>query len=77
MGKETYEKRLGAVLTITDFMSDMALRRSEEDVKWMWLSLSGMCRKYGEVFVAAAIEKSHEEAEQALMLYGHRKVALI
>lgn len=65
-----FEERLAAIQTINRFMGNLALRYKNDDMEKLWEALELMTARYGDIFVAAAINKNAAEAELALFRYG-------
>lgn len=64
------ERKIQAAATITEFMGGLARRYNAETMKALWKTLVAMQNKFGQVYVADAIDKDPVDAELALFRYN-------
>lgn len=65
----SFDERLKAFQVINSLMNDMARRYSFSEMEELWDAMDTMRTRYGDIFVADAINKDRKDAELALFRY--------
>ena len=69
MTEYTFSQKLAARQTLIDFMWSLSDKYSADEFKQLWKAMEVMRNKYGDIFVASAIQKDRNDAELALLRY--------
>ncbi|MBR3401557.1 MAG: hypothetical protein IKG67_04870 [Parasporobacterium sp.] len=70
LSTEEYQRKLNAAGTIIRFMGGLATRYTSVQMHYLWQCMEVMRARYGDIFVADAINKDIIDAEWALWRYG-------